>query len=722
MVLLAYMRKKRLKTRTLAIASVALVFLGLSLFWLSNLSLPTLQGVVSRRIEQSTKIYDRTGEVLLYDVSKNSRRTSVALSEISPYIQRGTIAIEDKAFYTHKGIRISSFMRAVIANLTSFGFSQGGSTITQQVVKNVLLSSDKTITRKLKEIVLSLKLERAISKDEILTLYFNEIPYGGSIYGVEEAAQSFFGKNASDVTLAEAAYISAIPQAPTYYSPHGENRDKLDDRKNLVLAEMKESGFIIEEEYQKALSEDVKFQTKQTAGIRAPHFVFYVTDYLQRKYGEDVLESGGLRVVTTLDAEIQERGEEIARDYALENEKTFNAENAAFVVIDPRSGQILAMIGSRDYFDNRIQGNFNVATSKRQPGSTFKPFVYAEAFIKGYTPETMLFDVRTQFASACAPDNYTSENGCYSPVDYDGKFRGPVSMRESLAQSINITSVKTLYLAGLEDSLTLARNMGVSSLGDASQYGLTLVLGGGEVSPLEMTGAYGVFASGGVRNNPTPIIEVRDGRGSVLEKYEEKTRRVIPQEVASLISDILSDNVARAPAFGETSALHFSDRDVAVKTGTTNDYRDAWIIGYTPSVVLGAWAGNNDNTPMEKKVAGFIVAPMWRAYMDFILSRLPNESFPAIVRDDPSSLKPVLRGQWQGGIASFTSTAPVFIPGTNISISPNESLSGGVHSILYWVDKDNPRGPYPLNPQGDPQFRLWEYGVRLWAIQNGFGI
>ncbi|HEY9586321.1 MAG TPA: transglycosylase domain-containing protein [Candidatus Paceibacterota bacterium] len=715
------MTKRRTRNRTFILGSLVLVFLGIFSLWISNLSLPTLEGVFSRRIEQSTKIYDRAGEILLYDVSKNSRRTTVSLDDISLYIQKGAIAIEDKNFYTHKGLRFSSLLRAFFVNTTSLGFSQGGSTITQQVVKNVLLSNDKTVTRKLKEVVLSLKLERVLSKNEILALYFNEIPYGGNIYGVEEATETFFGKKAARVSLAEAAYLSAMPQAPSFYSPYGKNMDKLEERKNLVLDEMKKNGFISEDEYQKAKKEIVAFQPKQTTSIKAPHFIFYVIDYLKREYGDDVLETGGLRVITTLDWSLEAKGEEIAKQYALENQKNFNASNAAFVAIDPKTGQILSMVGSRDYFDQSIDGNFNVTTSHRQPGSTFKPFVYAEAFLKGFTPDTIIFDVKTQFAAACRPDDITSDNDCYSPDNYDNKFRGPITLRNSLAQSINISSVKTLYLAGLEDSLSLARNMGVESLQDASRYGLTLVLGGGEVSPLELTSAYGTLASGGIRNVPTPILQITDSEGNVLESFRSRGQRVISENITSLISNILSDNEARAPAFGQTGALHFSQRAVAVKTGTTNDYRDAWTIGYTPSIVLGAWAGNNDNSPMEKKVAGFIVAPMWRAFMDYILAKSSDEPFPSVSGKYPLSMKPVLRGKWQGGTSVLVDKisggkATEFTPEDAV----DERLGGGVHSILYWTDKDNPQGPPPGNPDRDPQFKNWEYGVRLWAKENGF--
>ncbi len=718
---MAQTKRRKKGHRLIALLSAGLILLGLFLIWLATLPVPTIESVNERRVAQSTKIYDRTGEVLLYDTSINIRRTTIPLSDISPLIPKAAIAIEDRDFYLHRGVKISSFLRAVLINTTSLSFSQGGSTITQQVVKNVLLTADKTPIRKVKEWVLSFKLEQVATKDEILEMYLNEVPYGGTIYGVEEASRAFFGKSASEVSLAEAAYIAAIPQAPTFYSPYGNNVDRLTARKNLVLQEMKNVGFISEEEYEEAMAEEVEFKQREDSGIKAPHFVFYVVDQLARRFGSDVLETGGLRVITTLDYEIQKRGEEIAKIRAAENTERFSASNAAFVAIDPRNGHILSMVGSRNYFDEEIDGNFNVVTSRnRQPGSTFKPFVYAQAFIKGYTPDTVLFDVRTQFSSSCAADNMTSLDGCYSPENYDLAYRGPLTMRESLAQSINVTSVKTLYLAGLEDSLRLARNMGIESLGSASQYGLTLVLGGGEVSPLEMTSAYGVFANSGFRNAPAAIIEITNQSGTVLERYETSPRAVLAPEIAHMVSDVLSDNVARAPSFGQSSFLHFPFRDVAVKTGTTNDYRDAWIIGYTPSVVLGAWAGNNDNSAMNRQVAGFIVAPMWREYMDFIIERMPEEVFPRVEDESSYDLPPVLRGKWQGGNSYLVDTVSGLLAAEWTPYAAiEERLGGGVHSILYWIDKSNPRGGKPANPERDSQFRLWEYAVRKWAVERG---
>lgn len=690
------------KNTFMLLLSAFLILGAVIIFWISTFKVPTSESIRERRIIESTKIYDRTGEILLYDTGGNIRRSIVPIEEISRHIKNATIAIEDREFYSHIGVKPTAFIRATLVNILSLDFSQGGSTITQQVVKNSLLTSEKLISRKIKEWVLAIKLEQVAMKDEILSMYLNEIPYGGVIYGVEEASEAFFGKKSSDVTLAEAAYLAALPKAPTFYSPYGKNRDKLEERKNLVLREMLQNDFITQEEYDSAMAEKVSFIAKGDSSIKAPHFVFYVIDYLKKKYGEEIINSGGLRVITSLDYSLQSIGEKIAYDYALENKEKFNAENVAIAAVDPKTGEILTMIGSRNYFDQEIDGAFNVTTAKRQPGSTIKPFVYSEAFKKGYTSETVVFDLKTQFSAFCAPDNLTMENGCYAPDNYDNVFRGPITLRSALAQSINVPSVKVLYLAGLNESIRLARDMGIESLTNKGDYGLTLVLGGGEVTPLELTGAYGVFANNGIKTNIAPVIEVKDKNGEVLEKHDSQPVQVLDKEIALKLSDILSDNDARAPSFGQTSALYFPNRDVAVKTGTTNNYKDAWIIGYTPNIAVGAWAGNNDNTPMEKKVAGFIVAPMWRAFMDQALARIPDERFEKPLIEDVSQLKPVLQGIWQGGIlATSTSGARV--------------VTGGPHTILNWVKKDDPKGEYPENPNSDPQFERWEYGVRLWA-------
>jgi 1A family penicillin-binding protein len=694
--------KRLLLDGVIALLAAVLVIGGLLLIWISTLEIPDLQAFEQRRVLQSTKIYDRTGEILLYDLHDDVRRTIVPYENISRNIINATIAIEDDTFFQHGGVRPLSIIRAAIANLRGGDLfsGQGGSTITQQVVKNALLKQEKTLSRKVKEALLAVKLEHVLSKEEILAHYLNEIPYGGTIYGIEEASQSFLGKSSADLSLAESAYLSALPQAPTYFSPYGNHRDELETRKDLVLSQMLKNGFITKEEYGSAKEERVEFLPQATIGIRAPHFVFYVREYLAQKYGEESLAERGFRVITTLDATLQEKAEEVVKKYALSNEKTFNAENAAMVAVDPKTGEILAMVGSRNYFDDNIDGNYNIAVADRQPGSSFKPFVYAAAFEKGYTPETVLFDLRTQFSTTCAPDNLTSEDGCYSPTNYDNNFRGPISLRNALAQSINVPSVKTLYLAGIDNSIKLARDMGITGLANRARYGLTLVLGGGEVKLVDMVGAYGVFANEGKKTEKSSILRIEDAKGSVIEELKPKEEEVLDRNVALQISSILSDNVARTPLYGANSQLYFPGIDVAAKTGTTNDYRDAWILGYTPNLAVGAWAGNNDNRPMEKKISGLIVTPMWREFMDFALANRPKESF-AEPDATSSDLKPILRGIWFD-----TST---LTPDATVG-----NVVAEVHSILHYVNKDDPRGPYPSNPGSDGQFALWEWSIEQW--------
>lgn len=683
---------------------LGLILVGVLLMWVATLEIPDLSSFDQRRVLQSTKIYDRTGKILLYDLHQDVRRTVVPSENISRNIKNATIAIEDDSFYQHYGIRPLSIVRAVLANLVGGNLlgGQGGSTITQQVIKNSVLVRDKTITRKVKEWVLAIKLEREISKDEILLHYLNETPYGGTIYGVEEASVSFFGKPATDVTLAEAAYLAALPQLPTYYSPYGTHRDGLDTRKNLVLRQMNKNGFIDDEEYEAATKEVVEFKPQSATGIRAAHFVFFVRDYLARKYGEESLAERGYKVITTLDYDLQSKAEEIAKKWALKNKVTYNAENAAIVATDPATGQILAMVGSRDYFDDKIDGNYNAALAERQPGSSFKPFVYATAFTEGYTPETVVFDLRTQFSTACSVDKLSSEDGCYSPTNYDNKFRGPITFRSALAQSINVPAVKALYLVGLEDSIKLARDMGISTLKNKSTYGLTLVLGGGEVKLLDMVGAYGVFAAEGVKHEQTSILSIEDASGTAVETFNDTSKQVMDPQAALQISDVLSDNNARAPSFGASSPLYFGGKDVAAKTGTTNDYRDAWLVGYTPTIAVGAWAGNNDNSSMSKQVAGFIVAPMWREFMDYALTKRPEQFFtePNAI---PNDIKPILRGVWVNATTNDSNNTDAI----------NQSI-GGVHDILHYVQKNDPRGPYPSNPGSDAQYAYWEYPVSLW--------
>lgn len=706
------------------------IFLGLISIWISTFRMPDLGSFDTRIVAQSTKIYDRTGKILLYDVHENVKRTQIPFENISRNVKNATVAIEDAEFYQHHGIKFSSILRAILANIISIGYSQGGSTITQQVVKNSLLTTEKSITRKLKEWVLSLELEKIMTKEQILSMYLNEAPYGGNVYGVEEASRLFFGKSAGEVDLAESAYLAAIPKAPTFYSPYGNNKKSLDDRQKLVLSKMLANKFITQDEYDSAVKEDVQFQPQETYGIRAPHFVEFIKQYLVDKYGEDAVLNNGYKVITTLDYGLQSKAEDIIKKDGAEILTNFNASNASGVAIDPKTGQILVMVGSKDYFDKTIDGNFNVALAERQPGSTFKPFVYATAFNKGYTPDTVVFDVQTEFQNTCAPQgeqavssintsvSTSSADACYMPADYDGLWKGPIKLRNALAESRNIPAVKMLYLAGIKDSIETAKSMGITSLNDPDRYGLTLVLGGGEVSLLEEVSAYGVFANSGVRLPYTGILSIEDMNGNIMEKFEPRPRQSLNQNVALEINDILSDDDAKVPAYGYHSVMYFPGRKVASKTGTTNDSRDAWIIGYTPSMVFGMWAGNNDNTPMVKKVAGLIISPTWHKVMDEILKTVPNETFQSPEPID-QNLKPILRGIWQGNETySVDKISGKLATDLTPPETKEERATPNAHSILYWVDKTDPIGPTPAYPANDSQFNNWEFGVQEWLKTN----
>jgi len=726
-------RKKFLKILAGVISFLFAVFLfsgTVIVFWIATLKIPDASSLNDLKVAQSTKIYDRTGKIILWDIHNDIQRTIVPLADISRHIKNAAIAVEDSSFYQHKGVDVPGILRATLVNIKSGKLRQGGSTISQQLVKNTLLTTDKTFTRKIKEIILTLKIEKKLSKDKILELYLNAVPYGGSNYGIESASRNFFGKNASDINLAEAVYLASLTKAPTYYSPYGKHQEELVQRKDLILSKMAVLGFITPEEAETAKKEKVVFINKGQNSVKAAHFSVYIRSYLEEKYGKDVVEQGGLKVTTTLNYPLQQKAEELAAKYAKENKEKFNASNNSIVAIDPKTGQILVMVGSKDYFNQEDQGNFNVALARRQPGSAIKPFVYAAAFKKGYSPDTVVFDVRTEFNPSCL-DKYAAtttssssssassdeKDECYMPENYDHNYRGPVTLRAALAQSLNVPSVKTLYLAGIRNSLSLMKDMGISSLTDPDRYGLTLVLGGGEVSLLEMTGAYSVFANNGVRNPPVGILKVEDKSGNILEEYRDESKQVLDKNIALLISDVLSDNKARAPAFGASSPLYFPDRPVAAKTGTTNDYKDAWVLGYAPSIAVGAWFGNNNNSPMEKMVAGFIVTPMWNEFLNEVFKDLPKEDF-----EKPKNIKgnkPFLNSQWLGGQTYLVDEvsgklATEFTPPELVQ----EKVLTQIHSILYWLDKNNPSGGKPANPENDSQFRMWEIPVRRWAEKN----
>lgn len=679
---------KLIKRLFLLIITIFLIIASIIAIYISTLNIPDFSNFANRKIDNSTQIYDRTGNILLYDVNSDVKRVQISSDRISPIIKNATVAIEDKYFYSHKGVRPTSIIRAMFANIQSGSFVQGGSTIDQQLIKNAILTRNKSIIRKIKEWAMAIKLDSQVSKDDILTMYLNESCYGGNICGVETASEYFFGIHAKDVSLSQAAYLAALPNAPSYYSPYGDHIDELENRKNLILKEMYDQNMITGDEYQKALVEKVVWQKNITEG-KALHFVFFVKDYLEKKYGKDVVDTGGLKVITTLDYNLQSQGESIVNKHALDNTKKYQATNAGLIAIDPKTGQILTMVGSRNYFDTEIPGNFNVTTALRQPGSSFKPIVYATAFMQGYIPDTVLFDVPTEFSTTCSPiiSETKDTTGCYTPQNYDGKFRGPISMRNALAQSLNIPAVKTLYLAGVKNSIDTAQKMGITSLDENGDYGLSLVLGSGEVSLLQMTNSYGVFANEGVYNPPAFILSVTDKDGNVLEKYKQNNLQVIPSYVSDEINDILSDNVARTPLYGPSSGLYFGDRPVAAKTGTTNSYRDTWTIGYTPSISVGVWAGNNDNTPINKGMSGMVAVPMWNEFMTYALKNQPIDKF----------IKPDINQA---------------IPNTSNTTPP-------VKGVYCYIDNNNNPVSYSILNQSDSQYNLWKIPADIWVSNNG---
>ena len=700
-------RRRALWRHTVLASILALFGLG---FFISGIILmsvaltptPDISSFDARQVAQSTKIYDRTGQILLYDYNRDVRREVVPIAEVAPDAVNAVIAIEDSGFYEHGGIRLTSIARAVIADIVGGSLSQGGSTITQQVVKNTLLSSKKSVVRKLHEWVLAIKLEQVYSKDQILEAYLNNIPLGGTLYGIEAAAEAYFGITAEDLSAAQGAYLAAMIQAPTYYSPYGTHREELVARKGYILDRMHALGFINAAAYEHAKNETVAFTTTGQNAIVAPHFVFFILNELERAYGPSALTSG-LKVTTTLDADLQTKAESVVHAYALENEKKFTASNAALVAVEPSSGQILAMVGSRDFFDNTIDGQYNATLALRQPGSTMKPFIYSLALMNGYTRDTIIFDAPTQFSTACKPHEiYNNTPPCYAPINFDNKFRGPLTFTAALAQSINIPAIKVLYLVGVQKAVQLAKSFGLTTLGDPGTYGLTLVLGGGEIRLLDLVGAFAVFGNDGVRNPPVGILSVEDARGAVLQSYTTQPSQVIPEHIARTVSSILSSAQARVPGYALNSPLTIPGYEVAVKTGTTDDTRDAWVVGYTPSLALGVWAGNNDNSPMVKSVAGFIAAPMWHEAMAYAVSKYPRKYFGE-PGGTPLSAPPILQGNW-------------YVPDASGQIVP--------HSLLYWTDKNNPLGPPPPNPAQDPQFSYWEYGISSWyaAHPELFGI
>ena len=692
---------------SLFVASIALLFIFIFVASVSR-NLPDPNQLIDREVAQSTKIYDRSGEHLLYEIHGEEKRTLISLDDMPAQIKQASIAMEDKNFYKHGGFSIWAMFRTAVTNIV-YNRKAGGSTLTQQFVKNAILSSDKNYVRKIKEIILAQRIEKKFSKNEILQMYLNEIPYGSNTYGVEAASQKFFAKSVKDLNLAESALLASLPQAPSRYSPYGPNLELLLGRKDYILDLMAEQGYINNNEKEAAKSYKIEF-TKQETSIFAPHFVMMIRGILAEKYGELEMERSGLKIYTTIDWEKQKTAEEVIKEKTINYQEEYKANNAALVAIDPKNGQVLALVGSKDYFDDSIDGQVNVTDRPRQPGSSMKPIIYASLFEKGYKSKTQLYDVIT---------NFSTETGkSYTPRNYTGKELGPVSIRQALAGSLNIPAVKAMYLTGIKDALNLAENMGYSSFSDRSRFGLSLVLGGGEVKMLEHVNAFSAFAREGEISELSFILKIEDKNGKVIEEFKNKNKKVLSSISARTINDILSDNNSRAFIFGQKNWLTLNDRPVAAKTGTTNDFKDAWTIGYTPSLVTGVWVGNTDNSEMSRGADGSVVAaPIWNEFMTKLLTGTPVETFNKLEEDETG--KAAIDGNLEYKKILTIDKETGLIATNDTPEDLKEEIEIFDHkTILFYVDKNNPLGPKPENPESDPQYKAWQEGIDKWSEIN----
>ena len=600
------------RKRLIFLFIITISFVASYFFILKDIPSTATIGITS--YPQSTKIYDRNGE-RLYTIFASKNQTFVPFEKIPDELKKATIAIEDKDFYKHGAIDLRGIARAFLANVLNQELQQGGSTITQQLVKNSLLTPERTITRKVREIILAFIVESVYTKDKILEMYLNQVSYGGTAWGVQAASLVYFDKSVDKLNLAESAFLAALPEAPSIYSPFGSRPELGKSRQLEVLKTMRDQEYITNAQKNEAGEHVLKFSKIQNK-ILAPHFVFFVKDLLTQKYGDRMVEQGGLEVVTSLDLPLQEYAQaSVAAE--IESLARLRVSNGAALITNPKTGEVLAMVGSRDYFDEEHDGNVNVTLARRQPGSSIKPINYAVGLIKGYTAATPFVDEKV-----CFPN---PGHAPYCPVNYDGKFHGVVQMRYALANSYNIPAVKMLKANGVEAMVATASAMGITTFTDPSRYGLSLTLGGGEVTMLNMAEAFGVFANNGYRIPLRAILKVTDSKGKILEEYKPPKstifgEKVLPDGIAYIISHILLDNGARSQAFGTNSDLKIGNYPVSAKTGTTNDLRDNWTIGYTPSYVVAVWVGNNDNTPMAGVASGITGAsPIWNSLMTKVL-------------------------------------------------------------------------------------------------------
>lgn len=704
---------------------IGLIILMVVLFIWYGRQLPAPGKLIAAQANQSSGIYDRNGE-LLYSVYLDQNRIYVNLKDIPKYLSQGTIAIEDKNFYQNKGFSITGYIRGLLIDPILRRRVSGGSTITQQLVKNVLLTSERTLPRKVKELMLAIQVDSKYSKEQILEMYLNDVPYGGTAIGVQAASQIYFNKDVKDLNLTESAFLAGLPQGPSLYSPFFGNKYYLGRTKD-VLSQMENQGYITKKQAEDAYKEIEKKEFAQSnTGIKAPHFVFYVKQQLVKQFGEAAVESGGLRVKTTLDYKIEKEAEKIVKE-EIDKVKSLRVGNGSAVVTVPKTGEILAMVGSKDYFDTKNDGNFNATTSYRQPGSSLKPITYATAFTRGYTPSTLLMDTQTNFKVSDSEKDYI-------PVNYDGKFRGPVQVRFALGNSFNIPAVKMLAQVGVKNAMQKAYEMGIDNWQPTEEnlknVGYSLVLGGRDVRLIDEMEAYGVFANGGQKQPLVSILEVKDSKGNILYKYNAPTpQRVFSEEVSFLISHILLDNNARSEEFGVYSKLVVARHpSVSVKTGTTNDIRDNWTVGYTPSFVVGVWVGNNDNSPMGKVASGITgAAPIWNRIISFVLKDKKDESL-----QKPDNVIAMQIDAYGGGlpVSGRPTRSEYFIKGTEptspspiyakVRMSKNQSgklanaseISAGEYDTKdYILFKEDD----PISTDGKNR---WQEGIEAWLRQT----
>lgn len=701
---------------TLILASflvVLLLVIGSVLFFTTQV--PSPEDLTNRKVAQSTKIYDRNGE-LLYDIFQNQNRTAIKLADVPDVVKKSTIAIEDKNFYSHKGFSAFGITRAIYGIVVRRRL-EGGSTLTQQLVKNALLSGERTLTRKIKEFILAIQVEQSYSKDQILEMYLNEIPYGGTAYGIEAAANLYFGKHTKELNLAESALLAGLPQRPSVYSPYGSHPELSKSRQVEVLRRMVEDGYISKEEAEKAKSEKMTYRTSQNeVGFKAPHFVLYVKQKLIEQYGDKEVEQGGLRVTTTLDNKLQESVQKIVKD-EVEKLSLAKVGNGAAVVMDPRNGQILTMVGSKDYFAKDYDGNVNVTLSLRQPGSATKPINYSAALIKGYTPSTVLMDVKTEFPGGDKPS--------YIPVNYDGQFHGPTQVRFALGNSYNIPAVKMLAMVGVKDVMDLGYRMGLSTWEptqeNVNNAGLSLTLGGREVRLLDLVTAFGTLANSGKKQDLVSILKITDAKDKTLYEYKEvEGVKILDEGVAFIISNILSDNAARTAAFGSNSVLNVLGKTVSVKTGTTDEKRDNWTVGYSPSAVVGVWVGNNDNSPMDPSVSSGVTgaSPIWNKITTLVLKDKPDEKYQV-----PSNLNQIEIDGLMGSRPKDGSPTrrEYFIKGTEptslSSAYQNKKVCRSNPHRLANDDEDGDNKDVIVLEEKDPTgAEKWQKGIDEWVL------